>query len=40
MNMTSHGIVDIKGYQHSKHISISVFQTERFSEGVLTSVLE
>ena len=32
MNMTSHGIVDIKGCQHSKHtcISISVFQTERF----------
>ena len=32
MNMTSHGIVDIKGCQHSNHIfvSISVFQTERF----------
>ena len=29
MNMTSYGIVDIKGCQHSKHISISVFQTER-----------
>ena len=29
MNMTSQGIVDMKGCQHSKHISISVFQTER-----------
>ena len=26
--MTSHGIVDIKGCQHSKHISISLFQTK------------
>ena len=34
MNMTSHGIVDIKGCQHSKHISISVFQTERFPKRV------
>ena len=34
MNMTSHGIVDIKGCQHSKHISISVFQTERFPKWV------
>ena len=30
MNNTSHRIVNIKGSQHSKHISISVFQTERF----------
>ena len=34
MNMTSHGIVDIKGCQHSKHKSISVFQTERFPKWV------
>ena len=34
MNMTSHGIVDMKGCQHSKHISISVFQTERLSKWV------
>ena len=34
MNMTSHGIVDKKGCQHSKHISISVFQTERFPKMV------
>ena len=34
MNMTSHGIVDIKGCQHSKHISISIFQTERFPKWV------
>ena len=34
MNMTSHGIVDIKGCQHSKHLSISVFQTERFPKWV------
>ena len=34
MNMTSHGIVDMKGCQHSKHISMSVFQTERFPELV------
>ena len=34
MNMTSHRIVDIKGCQHSKHISISVFQTERFPKWV------
>ena len=36
MNMTSHGIVDIKGStcQHSKHISISVFQTELFPRWV------
>ena len=30
MNMTSHGIVDIKGCQHSK----SVFQTECFPKCV------
>ena len=34
MTMTSHGIVDIKGCQHSKPISISVFQTERLSKWV------
>ena len=34
MNMTLHGIVDIKGCQHSKHISILVFQTERFPKCV------
>ena len=34
MNMMSHGIVDIKGCQYSKHKSISVFQTERFSKWV------
>ena len=34
MNMTSHGVVDIKGCQHSKHISISVLQTERFPKWV------
>ena len=34
MNMMSHRIVDIKGCQHSKHISISVFQTERFPKLV------
>ena len=34
MNMTSQGIVDIKGKQHSKHISISVFQTKRFPKWV------
>ena len=34
MNMTSHGIVDIKGCQHSKHVSISVFQTEGFPKWV------
>ena len=34
MNMTSHGIVDIMGCQHSIHISISVFQTERFPKLV------
>ena len=34
MNMMSHGIVDIKGNQHSKHISLSVFQTERFPKWV------
>ena len=34
MNMTLHGIVDIKGCQHSKHIAISVFQTECFPEWV------
>ena len=34
MNMTSHGIVDKKGCQHSKNISISVFQTERFLKWV------
>ena len=34
MNMTSHGIVDSKGCQYSKHISISVFQTERFPKWV------
>ena len=36
MNMTSHVIVDIKGstYQHSKHISISVFQSEHFPKWV------
>ena len=34
MNMTSLGIVDIKGCQHSKHISISVFQTVRFPKWV------
>ena len=32
--MTSHGIVDIKGCQHTKHVSISVFQTERFLKSV------
>ena len=34
MNMTSHGIVDIKGCQHLKHISISVFEAERFPKWV------
>ena len=34
MNMTSHEIVNIRGCQHSKHISISVFQTERFRKWV------
>ena len=34
MNIRSHGIVDQKSCQHSKHISISVFQTERFPEWV------
>ena len=34
MNMTSHGIVDIKGCQHLKHISISAFHTERFPKLV------
>ena len=34
MYMTSHGIVDIKGCQHSKHLSISVFQTECFPKWV------
>ena len=37
MNMTSHAIVDIKGCQYSKHISISVFQTERFPKWVKLS---
>ena len=30
MNMMSHGVVDIKGCQHSKHI----FQTERFPKWI------
>ena len=34
MNMMSHGIDDIKGCQHSKHILISVFQTECFPKCV------
>ena len=34
MNITSDGIVDIKGCQHSKHISIWVFQTARFPKWV------
>ena len=34
MNMTSHGIVDIKGCKHSKDILLSVFQTERFPKWV------
>ena len=34
MTITSHGIVDIKGCQHSKHITILVFQTERFQKWV------
>ena len=34
MNMTSLGIVDIKGCQRSKYISVSVFQTERFPTWV------
>ena len=34
MNMTSYGIVYIKGWQHSKQISISVFQSECFPKWV------
>ena len=34
MNITSQGIVDINGCQHSKPISISVFQTEHFPKWV------
>ena len=32
MDTTSHGIVDITGCQHSKHVSILLFQTELFSK--------
>ena len=32
MDIMSHGIVDIKSCQHSKHMPISLFQTERFSK--------
>ena len=39
--MTSHGIVDIKGCQHSKPISIMAFQTGRFPKWVkMTYLLE
>ena len=30
MDITSHGIVDIKGCQHSKHVPIPLFQAELF----------
>ena len=30
MGIMSHGIIDMKGSQHSKHVRISLFQTELF----------
>ena len=40
MDITSHGIVDIKGCQHSKHVSILLFQTELFFQNSRKDVFD